>query len=177
MERKISKDEKQWLCNALSKKPLQVLTQLEGFAVDGYDPVLEPDENGYAACGGEAEEFFNGPWDLRLFIKPELSRKDALGLLDKLRDWIVRYEAWPMFIDQQNYLEDTPPTHDLIERIDALKLDLLIFEVGADKAKWLAYFNIEETEELPKAQLAEAVDKLHDKTWVKLNKRESTLIS
>jgi hypothetical protein len=97
MEKTISKEEKQQLCEQLVDKPLQVLTQFDGFAkLKGLD-VLDPDEHGFAVTGGKAEELFNGAWDMRLFIKPETSRNNALALLDRMRDWIARSHEWPMF--------------------------------------------------------------------------------
>jgi hypothetical protein len=34
---------------------------------------------------------------MRLFIKPETSREDALALLDGMRAWIARSKEWSMF--------------------------------------------------------------------------------
>jgi len=100
MEKEISKQDKLQHCARLVKKPLQVLAQLDGFLVE--DPnILDPDENGLAACGREAEELFNGVWDMRVFIKPETSREKALGLLDKMRDWIAHSKEWRMFIEDK----------------------------------------------------------------------------
>jgi hypothetical protein len=97
MEKAVSKQQKLQHCAHLLKKPLQVLAQLDGFVMKGPDDILNPDEHGLAVCGGKAKELFNGVWNMRLFIQPELSRKEALGLLDKMRDWIARSQAWPMF--------------------------------------------------------------------------------
>ena len=55
MEKTISDQDKRKLCEQLIDKPLQVLTQLDGFA--DRDPFLDPTGSGVAITGCEAEEF------------------------------------------------------------------------------------------------------------------------
>ena len=83
----------------LAMKPFRMLRQLDGFADAVGDSVIDPDGDGYGVMGGLVVEPFNATWSVRLYLREDVTREDALALLDEMRDWIEKSGEWPLFQD------------------------------------------------------------------------------
>lgn len=72
-------------------KPMQELNQIDGFLrMDGGDDVMQPDENGVCLMGGSTEDLYNAPWDVRLYVKRDVSKEDLVNTLKPMLEWAER---------------------------------------------------------------------------------------
>ena len=66
-----------------AKRPVTRFHQYDGFKLEEWDCVLDPDEHGYSVMGGETHELMHGA-NVRVLIRPDTSREDAVELLERI---------------------------------------------------------------------------------------------
>jgi hypothetical protein len=81
-------DAKRLKLEAYANKPITGFVQFDGFANVSGDSVTHPDEDGDAAMAAETHELMSGVSEVRVLIRHDVSKEDALRLLEKLTHFI-----------------------------------------------------------------------------------------
>jgi len=87
------------LARASRKRPVR-LFQFDAFYMpEGGDSVMHPNEDGWALMGGQAIELFSSPWDIRVFVRPQILRQNkdlAAKALRSIADWVEKSDHLAM---------------------------------------------------------------------------------
>ena len=77
------------LLEKYAKKLPNCFFQYDANYSPSYDDCFPPDENGDVLSGATTTELMDGA-DVRVFVRPEVSKETAVRLLHKIIDWVER---------------------------------------------------------------------------------------
>ncbi len=81
---------KELLLEHYAEKPVTRFLQFDGFANVLGDDVMHPDEHGDAQTASTTHELMSGVATVRVLIRDDASKEDAVRLLKKLAEWVER---------------------------------------------------------------------------------------